>query len=86
VPVFDPVASRQGYERAYAGKDPWCPWPFPEHRRPGTPAAGKRPRVLWQRGRLSLLWEPRDLRTGVFLGEKAVYVVLVPCLPLRWEK
>jgi hypothetical protein len=39
--------------------------------------------VLAERGRLSLLWEPRDMWLGVFWGKGSVYVVLVPCFPVR---
>lgn len=42
--------------------------------------------VLWRRGRLSLVLEPRDLWIGAYVAHGAVYVILVPCLPLRWER
>jgi hypothetical protein len=41
--------------------------------------------VLWRRGRLSLILEPRDLWVGAYAGHGAVYVILVPCFPLRWQ-
>jgi len=42
--------------------------------------------TLFRIGRLSLVFEPRDVWVGVFFGPGAVYVCVVPCLPLRWEK
>jgi hypothetical protein len=42
--------------------------------------------VLWRHGRLSLVLEPRDLWLGLYVAHGAVYVCLVPCLPLRWER
>lgn len=42
--------------------------------------------VLWRRGRLSLLFEPRDIWLGVFIGPGAVYVCLVPCVAVRWAR
>jgi hypothetical protein len=36
--------------------------------------------------RLRLVFEPRDLWLGVFIGKDAVYVCLIPCLPLRWSR
>lgn len=42
--------------------------------------------VLCRLGRLSLVLEPRDLWLGVYVAPGAVYVCLVPCLPLRWER
>jgi hypothetical protein len=42
--------------------------------------------VLFRRGRLSLVLEPRDLWIGVYVAPGAVWVCLVPCLPLRWER
>lgn len=41
--------------------------------------------VLWRRGRLSLVLEPRDLWLGLYVAPGAVYVCVVPCLPLRWQ-
>ena len=40
----------------------------------------------WHRGRLWLIFEPRDIWLGVFVAPKAVYVCLVPCLPVKWER
>ena len=37
-------------------------------------------------GRLSLIFEPRDCWVGLYFGPDAVYLVLVPCLPIRWER
>ena len=37
-------------------------------------------------GRLSLLFEPRDIWVGVYVAPKAVYVCVVPCLPVKWER
>lgn len=42
--------------------------------------------VLWRRGRLSLVLEPRDVWIGLYVAHGAVYVCLVPCLPLKWER
>lgn len=42
--------------------------------------------VLWRHGRLSLVLEPRDLWIGAYIAHGAVYVILVPCLPLKWER
>jgi len=36
--------------------------------------------------RLSLIFEPRDLWIGVFVGRDAVYAALLPTLVLRWER
>lgn len=38
---------------------------------------------LWQRGRVSQWFEPRDIWIGWFHGEDADYIVLIPMLPLR---
>jgi hypothetical protein len=43
-------------------------------------------RVLWERGRLSLLFEPRDCWILLFVGPEALYLCLVPCLPVRWDR
>jgi hypothetical protein len=37
-------------------------------------------------GRLSLVFEPRDIWVGLYAGPDAVYLTLIPCLPLRWER
>lgn len=37
-------------------------------------------------GRFSLILEPRDCWIGVFVAPHAVYVVLIPCLPIRWAR
>jgi hypothetical protein len=44
-------------------------------------------RDLWQRGRLVLLFEPCDCWVGWYWDKKgrALYVCLVPCLPIRWR-
>ena len=42
-------------------------------------------RVLLERGRLSLLFEPRDCWILLFIGRDAIYFCLVPCLPIRWD-
>ena len=42
--------------------------------------------VLCRLGRLSLVFEPRDLWVGVYVAYGAVYVCLIPCLPVRWER
>jgi hypothetical protein len=34
-------------------------------------------------GRVTLLFEPRDLWLGYFHGKDAGYIVVVPCLPVR---
>lgn len=41
---------------------------------------------LWQRGRVSQWFEPRDLWAGYFHGKDASYVVIVPMLPVRIER
>jgi hypothetical protein len=41
---------------------------------------------LLKLGRLSLVFEPRDWWVGVFVGPAAVYVILIPCLPVRWAR
>lgn len=43
-------------------------------------------KTLWRRGRLSVIAEPRDAWLGLFLGPEAVYVCLLPCLPVRWQR
>lgn len=42
--------------------------------------------ILFRIGRLSLVLEPRDLWLGVYVAPRAVYVCVIPCLPLRWER
>ena len=37
-------------------------------------------------GRFWLIFEPRDVWLGVFIAPKAVYVCVVPCLPVKWER
>jgi len=41
---------------------------------------------LARAGRLSLIFEPRDVWLGVYWSPTAVFVCLVPCLPIRWER
>ena len=41
---------------------------------------------LWRCGRLSLVFEPRDIWLGVYVAPGAVYACLVPCFPLKWER
>ena len=41
---------------------------------------------LARAGRLSLIFEPRDIWLGVFVSPRAVFVCLVPCLALKWER
>ena len=42
--------------------------------------------ALLHRGRFWLIFEPRDVWLGVFIAPKAVYVCVVPCLPVKWER
>jgi hypothetical protein len=42
--------------------------------------------VLWRRGRLSLVLEPRDLWLGLYVAPGALYVCLLPCVAVRWER
>lgn len=37
-------------------------------------------------GRLSLILEPRDVWVGVYAAPDAVYITLIPCLPIRWAR
>ena len=41
---------------------------------------------LLKAGRLSLIFEPRDIWLGVYLAPSAVYICLIPCLPVRWAR
>ncbi|MDE3077576.1 MAG: hypothetical protein KGJ86_19315 [Chloroflexota bacterium] len=41
---------------------------------------------LFKAGRFSVVLEPRDCWVGVFWSPAAVYVVLVPCVALRWSR
>jgi hypothetical protein len=41
---------------------------------------------LWQRGRVSLWFEPRDLWPDYIHGEGASYLVVIPMFPLRIER
>ncbi len=54
-----------------------------------TPAPRKPPRDtctrLWEAGGVSLLFEPRGLGFGVYVGPRAVFYG-VPCLVLKWER
>ena len=42
--------------------------------------------ALWHRGRLWLIFEPRDIWLGVYVAPKAVYVCVVPCVAFKWER
>jgi hypothetical protein len=42
--------------------------------------------ALWHRGRLWVIFEPRDFWLGVFVSPRAVFVCLVPCLAVKWER
>ena len=35
---------------------------------------------------LSLVFEPRDLWLGLYIGPDAIYITLIPCLPFRWAR
>jgi hypothetical protein len=37
-------------------------------------------------GRLSVVFEPRDVWIGVYAAPGAVYICLIPCLPLKWTR
>lgn len=41
---------------------------------------------LLRLGRLSLVFEPRDIWLGLYIGPDAIYLTLIPCLPLRWAR
>lgn len=41
---------------------------------------------LLKLGRLSLVFEPRDFWVGLYAGPDAIYLTLIPCLPVRWER
>lgn len=41
---------------------------------------------LLKLGRLSLVFEPRDIWIGLYIGPDAIYICLIPCLPLRWAR
>lgn len=41
---------------------------------------------LFKTGRLSLIFEPRDLWVGVYAAPDAIYLTLIPCLPVRWAR
>lgn len=36
--------------------------------------------------RLRLIFEPRDIWVGVYVSREAVYVALIPCVVLRWQR
>jgi hypothetical protein len=36
--------------------------------------------------RVRLIFEPRDLWVGVYAGPHAVFIALIPCLVLRWDR
>ena len=37
-------------------------------------------------GRFSVVLEPRDLWIGLYVGPDAIYLTLIPCLPIRWAR
>lgn len=41
---------------------------------------------LLKAGRLSLVFEPRDIWLGLYIGPDAIYLTLIPCLPIRWAR
>lgn len=41
--------------------------------------------VLWKRGRLSVVLEPRAWLIGLYVAHGALYACLVPCLAVRWQ-
>jgi hypothetical protein len=41
---------------------------------------------LLKLGRLSLVFEPRDIWVGLYVSRRAVFVCLVPCLAVKWER
>ena len=51
-----------------------------------TPGSRDLSTRLFRRGRFSLILEPRNGWAGGYIGPKAVYACLVPCLALKWER
>ena len=41
---------------------------------------------LVKAGRFSVVFEPRDLWLGLFIGPDAIYLTILPCLPIRWAR
>jgi hypothetical protein len=41
---------------------------------------------LFQHGRFSIVLEPRDFWIGLYAGPDAIYLTIIPCLPLRWAR
>lgn len=52
----------------------------------GMAAAAPRRRARWTVGRVQVYFEPRDVWVGVYVAVDAVYVLLVPCLVVRWRR
>lgn len=42
--------------------------------------------ILWRRGRLALVLEPRNLLLGFHVAPDAIWAHLVPLLAIRWER
>jgi len=42
--------------------------------------------ALWHHGRFWIIFEPRDIWLGVFISRRAVFVCLIPCLPVKWDR
>jgi len=42
--------------------------------------------ALWRRGRFWVIFEPRDFWVGLYVAPRAIYVCLVPFLPMKWER
>lgn len=41
--------------------------------------------VLWRRGRLSVVLEPRAWLIGLYVASGALHACLLPCLAVRWQ-
>lgn len=41
--------------------------------------------VLWRRGRLALVLEPRAWLIGLYVAPGALHACLLPCLAVRWQ-
>ena len=44
------------------------------------------PLALIHRGRFWLIFEPRDIWVGAYVSSKAVFVCVVPCIAVQWER